>query len=322
MHCETFAYRLKLDTLRQESPVMLARYIKISLLVLTVMQLHTAFASESSSGPRLGLPEQTHTYIDRSYGFTLDLPLDFSLSSEQGDLLFFRSSNRPGTFIIRPRPGLSLSTVQAALRNGFDNEQIVLKTTGSPETLELNGAQGLGMEVQGTVEGREVHGMMAGIFGHNGQGYMVLVGSVRERWRAFRSSAINTLQSFTATPVQRGNEYERWEQRLIGKRLIFAEGYGSRFRGGAHIGEYHFCSDFRFMQLDRSVSTYSDGWGRYTSSGSKRRKGTWRVRIESTFPRVVLSQRRGVEMLDLAESEGYVLLNNVPYRYAVNELCE
>ena len=35
------------------------------------------------------------------------------------------------------------------------------------------------------IQGRELLGKLAGIFGTNGQGYMVLIGSVHERWIGF-----------------------------------------------------------------------------------------------------------------------------------------
>ena len=137
----------------------------IILLISLLSHFSLAMGSDAKLTPRTRLLENMVTHVDRSYGFTIDLARDFGLSSEQGDVLFFQSPDRVGAVIVRPRPGLSLGTVQETLRNGFDNEVIVLATIGSPETLELEGARGLAMEVEGTLQGRDVRGVLAGIFG-------------------------------------------------------------------------------------------------------------------------------------------------------------
>jgi len=306
--------------LRLHEKIRLLSLILLTGLLTPVSQMS---ASEAVRTPRFGLSEKTEIYVDRSYGFTIALLEDFRLSSEQGDLLFFQSPNRPGTMIVRPRPGLSLRTVQATLRNGFDNETIVLTPTGSPTTLQLDGGQGLAMEVEGKLQGREVHGMLAGIFGDNDQGYMILVGSVHERWLGFRLDALNMLKSFAIKPIQSGFEHERWQQRLAGMRLIFFEDQGTQFVGGAHVGEYHFCSDGTFFLRSDTTSTESDGWGQYTYGSTSKSRGTWRVRLENYYPKVVLRDKRSVvRIIDIAESEGHVVLNGLPYQFAVNELCE
>jgi len=297
--------------------------LSIILLIVLLTNLTPAKGSDRIKGARSGLPELTETYVDKSYGFSIDLLTDFRLSSEQGDLLFFRSYDRAGTVIVRPRPGLALSTVQATLRNGFDNDVIVLKPTGAPTKLELDGGQGLAMDVEGTIEGREVYGMVAGIFGRNDQGYSILVGSVRERWPGFKHAALIMLESFSVQPVRPGYEHERWEHRLNGTRLVYAEGYGTRYWGGAYIGEYHFCSDGTFRQGTTSMNTDSNGWSRYTSSTSSKTRGSWQIQFEENNPLLQMRHKRGqVEYIDITEKEGYIFLRGVPYQHGVNELCK
>lgn len=301
---------------------------RASLLAsILLMSLLTPFTSAAGSDaiqePGYVLAEKTEIYSDRSYGFTIALPKDFQLSSEQGDLLFFQSPDRAGTVIVRPRPGLSVSTVQAMLRNGFENEVIVLTPTGATTRLELEGGRGFVMEVRGSIEGRDVHGLLAGIFGENDQGYVILVGSIRARWQGFKHVALGMLQSFAVKPIQPGFEHERWQYRLNGRRLIYAEDYGTRFRGGIYVGEYHFCSDGTFFQRSDSRSTERYGWSGYSYGTTDKSRGTWQVRIENNKPMVRMRNKRGgVEFVDIAESRGYVLLNGVPYQFAVNELCD
>lgn len=300
----------------------ISKVIRLAVFViaqaLIVAQLYAA-----EHKPRLGLAEVTRTYVDRSYGFAIDLPKDFRLSSEQGDVLFFQSHERAGTVIIRPRPGLTVSNIQSALRNGFDNEGIQIETFGSPETLEFNSGQGLRMESKGTVNGREVHGVIAGIIGGDNQGYMILIGSVRERWMGFESTALASLDSFTFTRVQPGFESERWEQRLKGTQLVFSNSRGNFIQGGAVAGGYHFCSDGHYLRRFDRISTETDGWSRYSQSSTDKGKGTWQVQLEDGIPRLYLTPKRGaLEVLPLKYQAGEIVLGGVPYKFAVNKVCK
>ncbi len=106
-------------------------------------------------------------------------------------------------------------------------------------------------------------------------------------------------------------------------RLIFFEDHGNRLVGGTYVGEYHFCSDGTFFLRSDTTSSKSDGWGQYTYGSTSKSRGTWRVRLQNNYPRIVLRDKRGLErVVDVAESEGYVVLNGLPYQFAVNELCD
>ncbi|MFP6808003.1 MAG: hypothetical protein VB957_12635 [Pseudomonadales bacterium] len=280
------------------------------------------FAFSEQHKPRLTLPDQVHTYLDRSYGFSIELAKDFELVSETRDLLFFKSASRAGTVIIRPRPGLSLSNVQAALRTGFESSKIKIIPTGAPNMVDINGGQGLGMGVTGQIDGREIQGIFAGVFGGDDQGYMILVGSVRERWLGFESSANAMLESMAIVDVQPGFEYERWQGRLRGKRLIFAAGYGNYYNGGGSISEYQFCSDGTFMRRTDSTSTYSGAWRSSTYGTTSKGSGTWQVQMIDNYPHVAIRHKRGnLETPAISEEDGYIILGGVPYMLAHNELC-
>ena len=178
------------------------------------------------------------------------------------------------------------------------------------------------METTGTINGREVQGIVAGITGGNDQGYTFLIGSVKERWRQFKPTALNSLNSFKFTQVQRGFEHERWEQRLKGARLIFYTDYGNYILGAAQAGEFHFCSDGRYFSRTDYVSTQGDAWGSYTYGTTDKSKGNWRVRFDG-LPYVNLSPSRGaVESYVVSEDGAAVMIGGMPYRFARNDLCE
>jgi hypothetical protein len=296
-----------------------------STLVVAGGLVASALASsdEPVRKPRFSVAEKTIAYVDRTAGFSVELPVDFRLTSEQGDLLFFQSQDRPGTLIVRPRPGLTLSSVQGVLRNGFDHEVVQITPRGSPATLNLGTAQGLAMEAQGNLRGRETLGMLAGIFGPQGQGYMILVGSVRERWPRFKQTAQKMVDSFRVIETQAGFEHERWQQRLSGSRLAFFDATGSFAWGAAHAREYHFCSQGNFFARSDSAQTANNGWTQSTSGTGRKGKGSWKVRFdESGIYYVELLNKGGVqETLELRESAGKILLNDLPFQFAKNELC-
>jgi len=281
-----------------------------------------AAADEPKATPRFEVQEHTNLYTDRTFGFTLQLPNDFRLSSEQGDLLYFQSPERSGTMIVRTVPGLSLSTVQERLRNGLEAESITIKPTGSPETLQLQGAQGLIMNAGGTMQGREIFGKLAGVFGPNGQGYMILIGSVKERWLGFEGSANRMVNSFEVIEARPGFEHERWKFRLAGTRLVYFDRQGNYIRGAAYAEQYTFCRDGTFRSRLSSAQTESDAWARYTSSTGRKRKGDWSISYEGNYPYLILSNNRGPQQsFALSQSEGRITMDDVPFLFATNEIC-
>lgn len=297
----------------------------LTLFTVALSLLNTGFsasAAEPKNQPRLAAPEQTRTYTDRSSGFSLELPKDFRLSSEQGDLLYFQSPERKGTMIVRTVPGLSLRTVQDRLRNGLHAETITINPTGSPESLQLQGAQGLMMDAGGNIQGRELLGKLAGIFGPDGQGYMVLIGSVHERWIGFRNTANRMISSFKVTRAQPGFEHERWEYRLAGAHLLHYGKQGNYTNGAVYAQEYHFCRDRTFRSRFNTAQTQFDGWSTYTSSTGRKSKGTWRVSPEGNDAYLMLLNNRGPQqMFLLSEREGRIVMDNAPFQFVTNKLC-
>lgn len=304
-------------------------FIKKSLcLTIVMMSLSflnadfSASAAEPSSQIRFEVQALTSTYTDRTSGFSLELPKDFRLSSEQGDLLYFQSPERNGTMIVRTIPGLSLSTVQASLRNGLHAESLTIKPSGSPETLQLQGAQGLAMDAGGSMQGREIAGKLAGIFSPDGQGYMVLIGSVRERWLGFQGTAEKILGSFKVIPARSGFEHERWEYRLAGTHLVHYGQQGNYVGGAIYAEEYHFCRDRTFRSRFNAAQTQFDGWGQYTSSTGRKSKGNWSVSYDGNYAYLTLANNSGPQQIfALSEDSGRIVMDSTPFQFATNELC-
>jgi len=296
----------------------------IILATISLLAFHCQASEQrvAKHKPRLSVEEQVETFIDRTNGYTIDLPHSFRLTSEHSGLLFFQTVEMPGTLIIKPTPGMGLHNVQVALRQGFQTDHIILKPTGAPISLNVNGGQGMALEVTGSIQGREVRGMLAGVFGGNQQGYMMLIGSVKERWQALLPSAQPILESLSIIPIEPGYDFERWQQRLIGSQLNYAEFYGGAFRGGAISSSIMLCEDGRFLQNTGNSSYYSDAWVKsYTYSG-KNQHGKWDVRgVDQLSYLNFRSSKGGVNTADLTERDGYIFLNGQPYVLVPKQQC-
>ena len=172
------------------------------------------------------------------------------------------------------------------------------------------------------MQGREIFGKLAGIFGPNGQGYMILIGSVRERWLGFQGTADRMLDSFKVIRAQPGFEHERWVFRLSGTHLVFFDAKGNYIYGSAYAQEYHFCSDRTFRSRFNSTVTEFNGWSNYTSSTGRKSKGTWSVSYDGNYPYLILSNNRGPQQtFALSESDGRIVMDNAPFQFATNEIC-
>ena len=299
--------------------------LTLLLVVLSLLNIHfSTFAAEpkTQTSFKSEVNAQTKAYTDRTAGFSLQLPQDFRLSSEKAGLLYFQSAERSGTMIIRTVPGLSLSNVQVRLRNGLSAESITIKPTGSPETLRLQGAQGLMIDAGGHMRGREISGKLASIFGPNGQGYMVLISSVREHWLDLQSTAKKVLSSFKVIRAQPGFEHERWEYRLSGAALVHYGQQQKYIRGPPYAEAYQFCRDGTFRSGFNTTQTQFDGWRRHRSSTGHKSKGTWSVSYDDNYAYLTLASNLNPrQMFVLSESTGRVLMNSVPFQFATNELC-
>ena len=299
--------------------------LTLLLGVLFLLDVHfSALAAEPKTQTRFESEanEQTSAYTDRTAGFSLSLPKDFRLSSEQPGLLYFQSAERSGTMIIRTVPGLSLSNVQTRLRNGLSAQSITMKPTGSPETLRLQGAQGLMIDAQGHMRGREISGKLASIFGPNGQGYMVLISSVREHWLGLQSTAEKMLSSFKVIRAQPGFEHERWEYRLSGAALVHYGQQQKYIRGAAYAEVYQFCRDGTFRSGFNTDQAQLDGWRRDSFSMGLKSKGTWSVSYDENYAYLTLTNNPNPrQMFVLSESTGRILMNSVPFQFATNKLC-
>ena len=300
----------------------LRRPVLLIALCLAVISVYASEHSQNQQKPRLSIDEKVKTFVDRSNGYTIDLPHQFRLTSEHSGLLFFQTIEMPGTLIIKPSPGIGLHNVQMALREGFKSESIVLKPTGSPISLKLDGGQGMAMEVTGQIQGRAVQGMLAGVFGGNQQGYMMLIGSVKERWPALLPSAQPLLESLSIVPIEPGYDYERWRQRLLGSQLNYAEFHGGAFMGGAFSSSIMLCQDGSFLQNTGTSSHYRDAWSESYSYSGKNQKGKWDVRgVDQLSYLNFRSSKGGINTADLTEREGYIFLNNQPYVVVPKSQC-
>lgn len=272
--------------------------------------------------PHLALPERTNTFIDKTYGFQIDVPRHFELTGDEMGLLYFQSSQKPGLIIIRPTPGMGLKNVQQLMRNGFESPITSLRTDGSPLTLNVRNGQGMTMPVKGEMQGQPVEGYLAGIFGPGGQGYMVLIGAIANKWPILEPDALGILESFGLVQVQSGHEHERWYYRLAGRRLVYVEGYGRPFDGALFSSDVTLCRNGEFHSQQSSGSYYDDAyWGSSQYHTTSRKSGTWRIGYEG-LPYLQANVKKGQVITAVIEfQDGYYFLEGVPYRFAENRIC-
>ena len=151
---------------------------------------------------------------------------------------------------------------------------------------------------------------------------MLLIGAVRPAWPKLKLTSLPILESLAIIPVQQGYEHERWQQRFNGRRLSYATSYGGAFHGGALSQDIYLCGDGTFIQKTGQSQAYGDAWFGTYSYSSKKEKGNWSVRWADQTSHINFNfNRRGGMSASLAESEGYVFLNDTPYQVLPNDLC-
>lgn len=293
------------------------------ICTLALLLAFPVFASEAGSAmPRLALPDATNTFVDKTYGFTIDVPRHFELTGDESGLLYFQSSRKPGLIVIRPTPGMGLKNVQQLMREGFESPVTSLRTDGAPLTLGVRNGQGMTMPVKGKMQGQPVEGYLAGIFGPQGQGYMVLIGAITNKWPILEPDALRIMESFGLIRIEPGHEHERWYYRLAGRRLVFVEGYGRPFEGSLFSSDITLCANGEFHSRQSSGSYYDDAyWGSSEYHSTSKKSGTWRIGYEG-LPYLRTNAKRGNVVTAVIEyRDGYYFLEGVPFGFAQNTIC-
>ena len=291
------------------------RMAEYLVLLTALLLVQTATASEASDvGPRRALPDRTWTFIDRTLGFSVALPRQFELTGDEPGLLYFQSREMPGLIAVRPVSNAGLADLQQLMRGGLSTASVLLKTAGSPLTLDVGNGQGMTMAAEGYYRRQPVKGYLAGVLGPEGRGYLVFVGAGTGKWPILEPRALSILDSFSVIPPEPGHEHERWQYRLSGKRLVFIAGYGRPFEGAAIAADITLCPVGSF-HAKKGAGTYDHDplWGSYYTWSGTQKAGSWQTGQQGVPYLRIDFRRGGYRMAPLEYADGFVFMDGRPY---------
>ncbi len=263
------------------------------------------------------------SYVNKEIGFSINLTNGFQFDEEEDGVFYFVSAPTSGNMVVMNWPGLSMDDVREAMVAGYQEEGVYLTPRGRSIAIRVNQGQGMAVEVEGIFAGQKVTGLLAGTVGGEGQGLVILIATVPEKWDEFSSLAPKLIQGFSMIKIIAGPEVKYWMRWLSGKRLAHRRTYGDYSGGGTSSEDYYLCNDGAFLQSGSSSDSWDGVGGFGYGQTSQRGTGTWQVKKIDDHVRIIFNYHNGYQQwANLEEKDGKTLLNGSTYFVVENDQCQ
>jgi hypothetical protein len=165
--------------------VRFAGWLRVSGIEMKILFLAMAVGLPLSGQESVQTVEREATpgeYRDAEGGLTLRLPGGFGFLARQETLTLFGSKITPGVIFLEAGESFSEAELVAAAREGYQEEGVALRPSGSAQRLQLAHGVGLAFPVEGKLEGQGVKGLLVGMRSREGRCYILLAATTPEAW--------------------------------------------------------------------------------------------------------------------------------------------
>lgn len=259
------------------------------------------------------------SYSDPNLGFSIRIDDSFSQLSEDGNVFYFTTPDNSATVIVKNWPGLSVEAVRAAGGSGYQDEGLLLSTTAAPSEKQLTGGWGLSVAVEGKLERHNIRGRLGGFVGEQGQGFIILVAALPDKWPGYQARARAIFDSIRFIEYSGGAGVAKWKNYLTGMRLA----YRSTYSGGSSSEDYYLCSDGSFLQSGSSSDFAGAAGVSVFGQSSNRGSGNWTIQAIDGEAHIVFRYHDGSQSnARLEDRDGKTLLNGSRYFVVNNDQCD
>ncbi len=223
--------------------------------------------------------------------------------AESGEVFLIASDITPGLVIILPHEESQLSTLRSLAEEGIRDEGIDLKRTGD---IQQVGAEGIGAEFSGTIQGTKVKAYVVGVINPFGMGVLIMATTDDAHYSSmYKQLAEEIALSLKFSEPKESAVSTEWRSALTGAKLTYMK---SNYSGGSSYGGYSTYSGYSFREeillcssqqfsYSTNNSMSMDSGGAFGSSGGKESgTGTWKVTSDSA----------GNSILELHFSDGTI----------------
>ncbi|MEO0555767.1 MAG: hypothetical protein AAF149_21360 [Bacteroidota bacterium] len=234
--------------------------------------------------PIPALSQQTGT-IDYPYlGVKFTIPNGW-MGQEREEAYLMGSNTKPGLIALIPHDSKTIQELEQEARMGIQEEGIYLNLSGD---LEKFGAEGIGAEFSGLMNGTQVKAYMIGVVNPFGNGLTIVAttdnANYSSQYKNLAQQIASNLQFRAPKEPAKSREWKEW---LRGSKLVHMN---SNYDSGPSYGGYStyssystkreilLCSNNQFSYYSSSDMSFDTGGGFGGTNSSDDGRGIWEIK--------------------------------------------
>jgi len=222
--------------------------------------------------PVAGQAEPATVYRNDVAGIQLRMAGGFRVLGQREGVVLFGSNETPGMVLLRTGDRFSAAELQAAARDGYEDEGVALRPAGLAHSVP----NGIAFPVRGTVDGAEVLGLLAGVRASDGRCFVLLAATTPPQWPKLEVAArIMAAGIEILAPAAAPAMDESLHTYFSGTRLTFyfsRTSSDSSFRGTEQI---YLCGDSTFRMGTREQARFDVPQAMGTARSGSAGEGRW-----------------------------------------------
>lgn len=140
----------------------------------------------------------------------------------QGMIKMLGSNTTPGIMILVSNPSLTAAEIDKGAAAGYQDESVQLTPTGAATPITVEGGTGKVVPVQGTADGQQVVGVLAGLARPGGGGLVLTALTTQQSWPQLKPAAEQTIRSVRLFAPQVTPRLQQARAALAGHSLVIA----------------------------------------------------------------------------------------------------
>ncbi len=222
--------------------------------------------------------------VDYPYlGIKFTIPSNWK-GQETEEAFLIASDTKPGLIVLIPHEAKSIAELEQAAKEGIAEEGTLLNLSSS---LEKFGAEGVGGEFSGYMDGTQAKAYIIGVVNPFGYGVSVVavtdVANYSAEYRKWAEQVASSLQFRRPKEPEKTKEWKDW---IRGAKLVYMKSdysSGASYNGYSTYSSYSsrreilLCPNNQFSYYSSSQSSFDTGGGFGSTSGNNDGRGTWKV---------------------------------------------
>lgn len=277
------------------------------IFILSILSMSSSFSQKTG-------------VVDYPYlGIKFTIPENWK-GQETEEAFIIGSDTHPGLIVLIPHEAKSIQELEQAANQGISEDNVYLNKTGK---LNVFGAEGIGGEFSGYMEGTEAKAYIIGVVNPFGYGVTVIavtdVANYSVKYKKWAEQLAKSLQFRSPEEPQKTKEWKDW---FNGAKLVYMK---SDYSSGASYGGYStyssyssrreilLCSNGQFSYYSSSQFSVDTGGGFAGSNGND--DGSWKISWDASGnSTLMLSFNSGEQAsYDLAYKDNKTTLNGQRY---------